>query len=128
MQSEIEKASILRMAMGAIEELVDYEVDKVLKNMLDVNTKATGKRKITVTLELTPKDERRRQFNVSAGAKSTLVPTNPVATTLCVIADRNGEMSVVEMTPDVPGQLSMDGGEQAQPKILRLPDPVKQAL
>ena len=57
--------SIMRMARGAFEERVDYEMDKVIQNILDPNTKATAKRKITLTIELTPDDER-RQIQVSA--------------------------------------------------------------
>ena len=52
--------SIMRMARGAFEERVDYEMDKVIQNILDPNTKATAKRKITLTIELTPDDERGR--------------------------------------------------------------------
>ena len=69
--------SIMRMARGAFEERVDYEMDKVIQNILDPNTKATAKRKITLTIELTPDDER-RQIQVSVTAKSTLAATNPV--------------------------------------------------
>ena len=32
--------SIMRMARGAFEERVDYEMDKVIQNILDPNTKA----------------------------------------------------------------------------------------
>ena len=71
--------SIMRMARGAFEERVDYEMDKVIQNILDPNTKATAKRKITLTIELTPDDER-RQIQVSVTAKSTLAATNPVKT------------------------------------------------
>ena len=50
--------SIMRMARGAFEERVDYEMDKVIQNILDPNTKATAKRKITLTIELTPEDRK----------------------------------------------------------------------
>ena len=104
--------SIMRMARGAFEERVDYEMDKVIQNILDPNTKATAKRKITLTIELTPDDER-RQIQVSVTAKSTLAATNPVATSLYVTG-------VAEMVPQVPGQLNMDGTQQEQPKLLKL--------
>ena len=68
--------SILRMARGAIEERVDYEMDRVMTNILDPNTKASQKRKITLSIELMP-DEDRQQIRVSVTAKSTLAPTNP---------------------------------------------------
>ena len=106
--------SIIRMARGAFEERVDYEMDKVIQN-----TKATAKRKITLTIELTPDDER-RQIQVSVTAKSTLAATNPVATSLYVTGDSNGELVVAEMVPQVPGQLNMDGTQQEAPKLLKL--------
>jgi hypothetical protein len=111
--------SIMRMARGAFEERVDYEMDKVIQNILDPNTKATAKRKITLTIELTPDDER-RQIQVSVTAKSTLAATNPVATSLYVTGDGNGELVVAEMVPQVPGQMNMDGTQQEPPKLLKL--------
>lgn len=54
MSDQLDKKSILEMSMGAILERVDYEMGKVMDNILDPNTKATAKRKISVTLELIP--------------------------------------------------------------------------
>ena len=88
--------SIMRMAHGAFEERVDYEMDKVIQNILDPNTKATTKRKIT------------------------LAATNPVATSLYVTGDGNGELVVAEMVPQVPGQMNMDGTQQEAQKLLKL--------
>lgn len=81
--------------------------------------KATAKRKITLTIELTPDDER-RTIGVSVTAKSTLAATNPVATALYVTSDGNGELVVAEMVPQVPGQMNMDGTQQEAPKLLKL--------
>lgn len=81
MNEQNQRDSIMSMARGAFEERVDYEMDKVIQNILDPNTKATAKRKITLTIELTPDDER-RTIGVSVTAKSTLAATNPVATAL----------------------------------------------
>lgn len=111
--------SILRMARGAIEERVDYEMDRVMQNILDPNTRAAQKRKITLSIELMP-DEERQQIRVSVTAKSTLAPTNPVTTSLYVTGDKNGELTVVEAIPQIPGQLQMDGEEQEPPKLLKL--------
>ena len=54
-----ESSSILDMAMGAIKERVDYEMGHVIDNILDPNTNPTKKRKMVLTLELTPDSERR---------------------------------------------------------------------
>lgn len=63
MNEQNQRDSIMSMARGAFEERVDYEMGKVIQNILDPNTKATAKRKITLTIELTPDDERRARKN-----------------------------------------------------------------
>lgn len=127
MNHETQRASILQMAQGAFQERVDYEMQRCVDNILDVNTKATAKRKITLTIELTPDDDR-RQIRVNVVAKATLAATNPVATSLCVTTDGNGEMVVAEMVPQLPGQMRMDGQEQEAPKILNLLQANQQAV
>lgn len=118
MTEHLDKKSILEMSMGAILERVDYEMGRVLDNILDPNTKPTGKRKITVSLELVPSADR-RTITVLTTAKATLVPTDPVTTSLYITNQPStGEMVVAEMVPQVPGQTALDGTEQAQPKIL----------
>lgn len=111
--------SILQMARGAIQERVDYEVSKVVDNILD-NTDPTAKRKITLTIELKP-DENRQFIKIAASSKSQLAPVLPVGTTLGIASvPDTGEMILVETTPQVPGQVSMDGTVQAPPKILKV--------
>lgn len=116
--NEAMKTSILEMSRGAIIERVDYEMGKVIDNILDPNTAANKKRKLVLTLELLPDDDR-RQIAVTTTAKSALVPTTPIATGLYVTAGADGEVAVVEMVPQIPGQIGMDGGEQERPKVLK---------
>ena len=119
MSEQLDKKSILEMSMGAILERVDYEMGKVLDNIMDPNTKATGKRKITVGLELIPAADR-KTITVLTMAKSTLVPTEPITTSLFITsAPGTGEMLVAEMVPQVPGQMDLGGGIQEQPKVLK---------
>ena len=66
MNEQNQRDSIMSMARGAFEERVDYEMDKVIQNILDPNTKATAKRKITLTIELTPDHRRLRDGQVYA--------------------------------------------------------------
>ena len=102
----MDRESILRMAKDAIEEKVDYEVGRV-------------KRKIVVTLEFVPDDERTR-IRLNASVKTTLCAINPATTQLLITSGEQGEMVVAEMVPQIPGQINMDGGEQSKPKILKL--------
>lgn len=113
MNEQNQRDSIMSMARGAFEERVDYEMDKVIQNILDPNTKATAKRKITLTLK---PDDTRQNITVSCVATSKLAATNPVTTALYV-AD---EDTIVEMVPQVPGQMNMDGTQQEAPKLLKL--------
>lgn len=73
--------SITEMAMGAIQERVDYEMSKIIDNIIDPNTNPTKKRQLTLTITFEPDDER-RMVKVSAQSKSKLEPTSPVATAL----------------------------------------------
>lgn len=92
MSDQLDKKSILEMSMGAILERVDYEMGKVMENILDPNTTA----------------------------KCSLTPTDPVTTSLYITnAPSTGELLVAEMVPQVPGQLALDGEEQDHPKILK---------
>ena len=50
----METKSIIQMARGSIEERIDLEMTRILDNILDPNTKPTLKRKLTVTVEITP--------------------------------------------------------------------------
>jgi hypothetical protein len=52
--------SILDMAHGAIQERTDYEMSRIIQNILDANTKATAPRTLTVTLKFTPDDDRKK--------------------------------------------------------------------
>lgn len=127
MNEQFDKKSILEMSMGAILERVDYEMGRVLDNIIDPNTKATAKRKITVNLELIPSSDR-KTITVQSTAKSTLVPTEPITTSLFITSQTGtGEMVVAEMTPQVPGQVSMDGNVQEQPKVLKFAEVRKAA-
>lgn len=109
------KKSILEMRDGGFLEITDLEMTKAISNIMDPNTKATAKRKITVTLELVP-DDSRQNIAVLCTAKSSLAPTNPVVTMLYAADKEN----VTEMTPQIPGQMGMGGDEQAPPPMLRM--------
>lgn len=113
------KNSILDMATGAIKERVDYDVTRVIDNILDLNTKAQAKRKITLTIEFAP-DEDRKKIAISVTSKASLCPTNPVSTALAFIPTKDGEAQLVEMVPQIPGQIALEGSEQAAPKLLKL--------
>ena len=117
--NEQARSSLLQMAKGAIQERVDYEVSKVIDNILDVNTDPLAKRKVTLVVEMKP-DEDRQVVKITATATSKLAPTNSVGTSLVITSDQNGEMILAEIIPQVPGQMSLTGEVQESPKILKI--------
>lgn len=117
---EDNRTSIVQMARGAIMERIDYEMEKVIDNILDPNTKSTAKRKLQLVIEFSP-DDTRQTISVSSTVKSTLCPTNPVSTALFVTGDSgSGEVTAVEMVPNIPGQSNLFGGEEEAAPVLKL--------
>lgn len=114
--------SLLEMAHGAILERADYETARVMENIMDPNTEATAKRKITLTLEFKP-DANRQMISVNVVAKSNLAPTSPIALSL-LTGIENGRMTAVEMSNNIPGQTSFAGSEEPDRAVLRFPGEV----
>lgn len=76
--NESTQKSILQMARGAIQERADYEMARILANIMDANTSATVKRKLTLTLELKPDDTRQ---NISVIWRPRRLRCRPLLTT-----------------------------------------------
>jgi hypothetical protein len=111
--------SILHMARGAISERVDYEMGKVLDNISDPNTEANKPRVIALKLTFLPSPDR-SLIQVKAEAQVKLQPTTAVQTTLGSTHDPStGEMRIVEMTANDPGQRLLFGDDE-EPKVLRV--------
>lgn len=119
-QSKINVKSILEMNGGAFMERADYEVAKILNNIFDPNTKPTQKRTMTLKIDFIPDDDR-TGIQVEVTAASKLANTTPSRTSLYVAGENGtGEVTVVEMLPQLPGQTSLDGMEQTGPATLKV--------
>lgn len=115
-----DKKSILQMAHGAIEERVDLEMSKIMDNILDPNTKATEKRKLTITIEFMP-DENRQIVGVKTIAKTSLAATTAITTSLFVSGESgSNNIEAVEIGTNVPGQQNMFGEQTEVPPVLKL--------
>lgn len=116
----LDKKSILEMGQGSFIELADYGMAKLLDDIMDPNTQATSQRTLTITLKLTP-NEQRSKVAVECIHKLSFGKMLPLETTLHAIADREtGEMCMIEATPQIPGQMGFDGGEQERPVQLKI--------
>lgn len=96
------------LADGGLQEKLDHELEKVLENILDLNTEAKAKRKINITLTLSANEER-TVVDTVMNVKSTLAPQNGVGTTILVGRDyETGELHANELKSTVPGQMYFD--------------------
>lgn len=102
------KLDLSQVADKGLQEKVDKELEKVLENILDPNTKAEAKRKLTVNLTLSGNAER-TIVQADIEVKSTLAPQNGVATTILVGRDyETGKIHANELKSGIPGQTYFD--------------------
>lgn len=83
------REEILQMTKEVVHERVDQEIAKAVDNILDVNTEAKAKRKITLTIEMKPEDER-RGVSMAITAQAILAPVAPVTTSVLIGSDEYG--------------------------------------
>ena len=70
---EEKDVSLANIGQGAAIEQFDYELQRVLKNIMDPNTQAKAKRSITLKLTVQPSEDR-DYANTSISVKSDLAP------------------------------------------------------
>ena len=107
--------NLSEIAEGVVQAKFAKEVKRVCENILDLNTDAGKKRKITLTLTYIPNDQR-NSVDVLVEAKSTLAPQVGTSTTMLLGRDMNtGFINANELKSNVPGQTYIDV-EDGKPK------------
>ena len=107
MKDKTIKIDLSKIANTALQEKVDKELEKVLENILDLNTEAKATRKVTITLTMSTDDER-TVVKTGMEVKSTLAPQKGVATTVIVGRDDTGKIHANELKSGIPGQTYFD--------------------
>lgn len=100
--------SLSEIAEGGVQEKFAIEMEKVANNILDPNTEAKAKRKVTLELTLIPNDNR-DAIDVMVNVKSKLAPQEGVATTM--LLGRNSDTGMIEaneLKSGIPGQTYID--------------------
>lgn len=96
------------LANGAIQEKLDYELDKLFNNIHDLNTKATDKRTVTIKLDFTP-DDNRETVKIESNFTTKLANVTGVSTTALTGKDTTtGKVQARELKSNVPGQTYFD--------------------
>ena len=112
-------SSILDMNNGAFKALINRDVARVIDNIMDPFTDPYAKRKVTISVSFVPTDDR-RIIKVKVQSKATLAAEEGEGTSLLITGDNNGEMQLVEITGQIPGQVSAFGGVEPDSKALDL--------
>ena len=107
MKDKTIKINLSKIANTALQEKVDKELEKVLENILDLNTEAKATRKVTITLTMSTDDER-TVVKTGMEVKSNLAPQKGVATTVIVGRDDTGKIHANELKSGIPGQTYFD--------------------
>lgn len=99
------------MANGAIQEKLEHVMGEVLDNILNPNTDAKKKRKVTINLVLTP-NENRDAVTLDAQVKPTLVPEESATTTILVGRNGKGAIEANELKSGTKGQTYFDPDDE----------------
>lgn len=108
MEKKLIGLDLSHIAEGGLQEKLDNELEQVFDNILDLNTEAKAKRKITITLTMSSNEER-TVVDTIMEVKYKLAPQNGVATTILVGRDYDtGQVHANELKSTVPGQMYFD--------------------
>lgn len=96
------------LAQGAIQEKLDYELNKIFTNIHDQNTKPTDKRTVTIKLDFVP-DKNRQTVMVESNFTTKLANITGVSTTVLTGKDlESGNVEAQELKSNMPGQGYID--------------------
>ncbi|WP_368652396.1 replication terminator protein [Ornithinibacillus sp. 4-3] len=119
---------ISELADGAVQEKLNYELQKVFDNIHDPNTKAKDKRSVTIKLEFQP-DEKRQTINVESTFTTKLANVQGVATTVLTGKDLStGKVEARELKSSIPGQTFFDQDSQIKTDIGERVDVVEKEM
>lgn len=102
---------------GGVTERFNIEMERVMNNVFDPNTDAKAARTISIVISIKP-NERRDAADFKVDVKSKVAPMVPISQTVFLRQDDAGNVVATEITKEVPGQIDMDGNEQALPKVV----------
>ena len=105
---EMESINLETFTNGILQEHFKNSLNKVLKNMQDVNTPYKDKRKITIEFDFA-QNEQRNDIAVSMAIKEKLAAQHKIDTKLCVEKDlATGKIIATEYGKQIKGQMNIN--------------------
>lgn len=116
---KVQKLGILGIQNGQLIKNIDYELEKIIKNINDINTDDKP-RELNIKIKVTPINDK-RQLIIECTPVAKLRPLNTVQSTLFNIQETDKETGVItnklqEITDVAVGQLNIDGEIQEAPE------------
>lgn len=102
---------------GAVNEQFNQNLAQLWDNVFDPNTDPKKARVLTMKIKIVP-NERRDSAEMRVSFTKTLAQNNDLAQTVMLEVSGNGSVIATERTDQIPGQMNMDGEEQAIPKMV----------
>ena len=110
--SQLKRLDLNNIAKGAAVERFELELEKVMENINDPNTKSDGVRQITLSFTIKP-DEDRENLDVIVESKCKLCPTR-IAKGNAYIGRRNGKLVAYSHNPN-----QMELNMNDKPEVVR---------
>lgn len=96
-----------KIAEGGVQVKLNRALQQVADNILNPNTEAKKKRKVTITLTITPNDKR-DAADTLVEVKTSLAPETGVPSTMLLGRDIKGEVHINELKSGIKGQEYID--------------------
>ena len=109
--------TLMTLGSGAAHELFQEELNKVVENILDVNTNPTSVREVKLLLKIKPDENSRQVADVEISCSSKTAPVKSVDSRF-YLGRREGRVVAVEHNPE---QLVFD---EMKPKPVEFPQEV----
>lgn len=116
---KVQKLGILGIQNGQIIKNIDYELEKIIKNINDINTDDKP-RELNIKIKIIPINDK-KQLVIECTPTAKLRPLNTVQSTLFNIQQADPQTGVItnklqEITDVAVGQLNIDGEIQEAPE------------
>lgn len=110
----MQNVRLAELVGGALQEKFQNSFEKVLENMLDINTPYKARRSIAIKIDF-DQNEQRNDVKTHISVKETLAPQGAIETSFSIGKDlETGEIIVEEYGKQIKGQMSFLDKEQKQ--------------
>ena len=100
--------NLANLQNGAVIERVNWELQKIARNIADPNTDPKKARTLTLKLKIVP-DDTREVSDIEISVASTIAPMKPLRTRMYMDEDGEGGFQMQELVKNqMPGQITVD--------------------